>query len=74
LRDDQHKAWKDKIKTHNALRAERIITSNLKKNVIKAWVNAAQYLKVTREKDLLCKAELASSNLRNAIIKWRARY
>ena len=72
-RNDIHSKIKDKIKTHNALRAEKMILTDLKINTLKAWSNAANYLKVEKEKQLLCRNEVNASRQRQAIYKWRAR-
>ena len=42
----KHDSKNDKIKTHNAQRAERMLTIYFMRNTLKAWSNAAKYLKV----------------------------
>lgn len=53
-REEHHAAVKEKLKSHNALKAEKFLLWALKKNSYVAWRNVARYLKVQREKELLC--------------------
>lgn len=43
LRGEKHEHRKNQIKSHNAKRAEGLITDFLKRNVIKAWRNVGAY-------------------------------
>jgi hypothetical protein len=49
-REDKHTEFKDQFRTHNALRAERMLISSHKRNVMRAWLTAARYIKTQRAK------------------------
>jgi hypothetical protein len=61
MRDERHESWKSKVRGHNAARAEMKITSDLKQNCLHAWKNIAKYLRVKREKTLLCRAQIEAN-------------
>lgn len=60
-RNDRHEAWKSKVRTHNALRAEKHILGNLQQNSFQAWKNIARYLRTKREKTALCRAQVEAN-------------
>jgi len=60
-REDKHAEFKDQFRTHNALRAERMLISIHKRNVMRAWLTAARYLKIQKAKTTQCIEENRSA-------------
>jgi hypothetical protein len=73
LREERHFNRVNKIKAHNASRAEQLLSDFNLRNMLYAWRNVSTYLKLERHKTILLRTENQAAAQRNAVLKWQAR-
>ena len=70
---EKHHELKQKIKKHNRKRAEIILDRQFQRNVLGAWHNIAQYLRMQKDVTNQIILENRDKDINNALMKWRER-
>jgi hypothetical protein len=71
--NEKHHELKQKIKKYNRKRAEIILDRQFQRNVLGAWHNIAQYLRMQKDVTNQIILENRDKDINNALMKWRAR-